>query len=184
MKFSKTGFLILLGTLVTSFSSVSLAQEEKPFPLIPYPTSLIKVKGNFTIRAATPLVIAPDAEIFRNEANVLQDMLSAGLGKKLNETQTAPVSGFIQLKFKSSISTEEGYRLEIAPSKIIICAGKPAGMFRGIETLRQLLPVSVENGNIRVTQFQLPAGVFQTSRLIPGAACTLMLPGTFLRLNI
>ncbi|PWI43617.1 beta-N-acetylhexosaminidase [Streptomyces sp. ICBB 8177] len=39
---------------------------------------------------------------------------------------------------------DEGYRLDVRDSGILIEAGAPAGLFHGVQTLRQLLPANVE----------------------------------------
>ena len=38
----------------------------------------------------------------------------------------------------------EGYRLTVAPSSVTLAARAPAGLFRGAQTLRQLLPAAIE----------------------------------------
>jgi hexosaminidase len=52
--------------------------------------------------------------------------------------------GTIQLIQDKAITAPEGYALNITTSKITIAAKTPAGMFRGIETIRQLMPDDIE----------------------------------------
>jgi len=40
---------------------------------------------------------------------------------------------------------EEGYRLEVRPDRVELSGPTPAGVFRGLQTLRQLLPVELES---------------------------------------
>lgn len=50
----------------------------------------------------------------------------------------------------------EGYRIEIAPSKIRISSATSAGAFYAVQTLRQLLPPAIENGTVK--NASIPSG--------------------------
>ena len=51
----------------------------------------------------------------------------------------------------------EGYRLSASPARVVITASTPAGMFYGVQTLRQLLPASVEYEAARRRVLRVPA---------------------------
>jgi len=53
---------------------------------------------------------------------------------------------------------DEGYRLNVTPDSILLTANRPAGLFHGIQTIRQLLPADIESdmGSERST-WQIPA---------------------------
>jgi hexosaminidase len=56
-------------------------------------------------------------------------------------------SGSIELRVSAGDAAlgEEGYRLSVATDSVRLVANSPAGLFHGVQTIRQLLPVEVES---------------------------------------
>lgn len=52
----------------------------------------------------------------------------------------------------------EGYRLEVTRGSVILRANQPSGLFRGVQTLRQLLPALVESRYVQPGPWTIPAG--------------------------
>src|ERR1700712_4483267 len=75
-------FVIIL--LITSAVNVN-AQDVARYPLIPYPTKLTGAKGSFIITPKTRIVTANQ---FTNEADMLSQLLSDGIGTKLTIGKT------------------------------------------------------------------------------------------------
>jgi len=141
----------LIALLIFTVSISALAQDNR-YPLIPWPTKLIAGKGSFIISTKTN--INTDSR-FKSEAEQLNELLSNGLGKKLS-TNKREKNSAIKLVYDASITAPEGYKLSITPQQVTISAKYPAGMFHATETIRQLLPVSIEEG-IASKQLSLPA---------------------------
>jgi hexosaminidase len=141
--------LILLVAGAPVFSQGIAATQQ--LALIPYPKSVERGVGKFIIHPYTSIVAD---SLFKNEVNQLNLLLRAGLGKALKFSNPG-ASGTILLKMDQSIQAEEGYRLEVSVSKVVILAKTPIGMFRAVETLRQLLPVNGES-KIVLKQLALP----------------------------
>jgi len=120
-------------------------QVASRFPLIPYPQTLIEGEGNFIVNPET--TIYADGEFVR-EADSLNQLLDPVLDRQLKSGKGF-WSNSINLQFDSTITAPEAYKLTIEPKKVVIRAKEPAGMFHAIETLRQLLPASIETGNFR-----------------------------------
>jgi hexosaminidase len=55
----------------------------------------------------------------------------------------------------------EGYELTIAPDGITIAAAEPAGLFYGVQTLRQLLPPNIEQSTMQAGPWTLPTGTIR-----------------------
>lgn len=139
-------------SFITVIVTINLSRAQN-LPLIPMPAHLIMGKGDFNISQQTTIVIPRG--YFSSEADQLNQLMIKGLGKKLKVTH-AHVSHAIQLVYDASITAPEAYGLEITSSKIIISAGSPAGIFHGVETIRQLLPAEIESGKT-YKHFSLPA---------------------------
>jgi hexosaminidase len=138
------------------FMSLCVAQAQdlaQRYPLIPYPASLTPAQGQFTLTAQTALLVQDKR--FTNEANILQTLLQPSLGKRL---PTNGSGSTIMLRHDPTITAAEGYKLSITPRQITLSANEPAGMFRAVQTIRQLLPVSIEQkGGKTVSSLTLPA---------------------------
>ncbi len=52
----------------------------------------------------------------------------------------------------------EGYQLDVTSTGVTIAAQTKAGLFHGIQTLRQLLPPTIENGTSQPAQWTIPGG--------------------------
>jgi len=138
-----------------SFIHGAHAQEvNNKFPLIPYPSVLNEGKGNFTITAKT-LIVSADRR-FENEAAQLNLLMQQYLGSPLKRASTGAAAQSIVLKYDAGIAAPEGYRLAVTANSAVLSAKEPAGAFRGIETLRQLLP-SDEHSKTLLKSVSVPA---------------------------
>lgn len=131
----------LVCLLIFFIASPVEAQREDRYPLIPYPTQLTAKQENFTVTASTPIISS--SQLFSNEAGMLSTLFENSFGRPLNLKSSAK-TGYIELKYDAGIKQEEGYRLDISVSNAILSAKTPAGMFRAVQTIRQLLPPSIE----------------------------------------
>ncbi|MFG2081782.1 beta-N-acetylhexosaminidase [Micromonospora tulbaghiae] len=53
---------------------------------------------------------------------------------------------------------DEGYRLDVTAGGVRITAVTPAGLFRGAQTLRQLLPAPIESPTVTAARWAVPGG--------------------------
>ncbi|QDK77708.1 family 20 glycosylhydrolase [Spirosoma sp. KCTC 42546] len=141
---------LLLALFVTlSIQAQDVAQR---YPLIPYPTSLTPASGQFVVTAQTALIVQDSR--FENEARQLQALLEPGLGKRLSSKGN---SSKIVLQYDASITNPEGYDLTITPQQVTLKASQPVGMFRAVQTIRQLLPVAIEKATKPLSSITIPA---------------------------
>ncbi|WP_336518296.1 family 20 glycosylhydrolase [Pollutibacter soli] len=119
----------------------SFAQSSSLYPLIPYPQELIPRKGHFNITSNTVLVA--DQKVFSNEIQQLKEILLLNL-KMQSPGAAHPESNYISFESDPTIANEEGYSLDISTGRIIIKVSSPTGLFRALQSLRQLTPVFLE----------------------------------------
>lgn len=116
--------------------------------LIPLPGSVQYVGGSFKITDATAIQVSGEDPEVQKIAAYLGSWLKTGTGLALPvSVNKGDTSGIILLSLNSSDSTlgEEGYTLTVGNAAIRLSAFRPAGLFRGVQTLRQLLPASMES---------------------------------------
>jgi len=148
---SKVLFLFILCLICVSGLKAQHVKVQQA--LIPYPTSLREGKGLFTINASTAIInVNP---LFKREAQQLNLLLKQYLITPLKIT-TVKSAHSIALRYSAAVKAEEGYTLAIEPAGIVIAARTPAGMFRALQTVRQLLPANEHPAGL-VKQVSLPA---------------------------
>jgi hexosaminidase len=121
----------------------TLAVPEMPLPIqiIPQPASVVPGKGSFVFTAHTQIVATASAQAL---AEQVRDYLRPATGFPFPIVRTAAASSVI-LAMDHSLKRlgPEGYRLEITRVGIRIRAFEPAGIFYGMQSLRQLLPADL-----------------------------------------
>ncbi|MDB4884375.1 MAG: hypothetical protein JWL95_3141 [Gemmatimonadetes bacterium] len=139
--------------------------------VIPAPTSM-RVEGTapFLITAATPIVAEGDAAV--GVARSLASLMRPSTGMPLRIVPAADGSSgpAIQLALRadSSVATDESYDLVVTSAGVRLSASRPAGLFRGIQTLRQLLPAGVESHmKLGSTAWAIPAVTIKDSPRFP-----------------
>jgi len=117
-------------------------------PTIPKPVSVSATNQAFVLNENTDIYVQGSSEALANAAQYLADKLnpSTGLNVKVISTEAAPDAGHIFLDASASDDQlgEEGYVLEITAANVSLHANSTEGVFRGIQTLRQLLPSGLE----------------------------------------
>jgi hexosaminidase len=116
--------------------------------IIPMPVSLVMGEGQFILNAETPLHIAPGAErVGQQVRDWLRRVVGGG---NLSGT------GGIHLVLVPDVADgDEGYRLEVTQEVIRIQARTEAGLFYGLQSLRQLLPPDAEQ--VKRVEHRIPA---------------------------
>jgi hexosaminidase len=112
--------------------------------IVPRPESLKMLTGRFVLDPETRIV-AVDEES-RRIAGLFNDYLleQHGLHLKMSATRAGSRNTISFSQGGSRELPEEGYLLQIGPQGIRV-TGRPAGLFYGMQTLTQLLPLQLES---------------------------------------
>ena len=139
-------FLPVILMLFTGCSNGNSQSAEQNPALIPAPVSMSMLKGSFVFTAKTKIIIpAPDPET-KIAADFLAQLVNNPTGTIPEVVQgTRPEKGSVLMAYDTAVKNPEGYKLAITPKRIVITAKSPAGFFYAVQTIRQLLPVQVEN---------------------------------------
>jgi len=133
--------------------------------LIPLPVSITATTGSFKLKKRTDIYVSGESDELLNIGDYLAGILnpSTGLQLQVKSTEKEPSSGNIWLALKNDDAQlgAEGYELVITPKRIKLTAGRPAGLFHGVQTLRQLLPAKVERDTIQPGPWLIPAGTIR-----------------------
>jgi len=130
-----------------------------PPQLVPAPAAMTLTGGApFSVARTTAIVADPG----NPEVSAIADMLAAQLRRPTSFAfAIGPTAGpgAIVLRLGGDASLgEEGYSLSVTSDSVRLIANRPAGLFHGIQTIRQLLPADVESdmGSER-SQWEIPA---------------------------
>lgn len=123
--------------------------EKRPVAVIPKPQLVEEKSGSFTISAGTDIRIDKESADLKHIATYFSDLVNSGSGITLGIEEEAGSAGgntiFFELVSEPDTLGNEGYMLDINESLIHLRANEAAGVFRGVQTLRQLMPAEIEN---------------------------------------
>jgi hexosaminidase len=130
--------------------------------IIPKPQAVESTGRNFTIKETTGIFIESESEELKSIANYLTMKLkpSTGFNLPISAIAEQHSTGNIILALSpDSQLGEEGYELTITEDQVKLIAPNPTGLFRGVQTIRQLLPAAVEHSTLqRNVAWTLPTG--------------------------
>lgn len=130
--------------------SVPAAASPAIHAIIPAPVSMQLASGRFAVDSGMAIHIAANAPAqVERVARHLAAMLAPFAAAEPNRVQSASdvPRGSIHLTLGSGNAGigAEGYELTVTPERVTLSAREAPGLFHGVQTIRQLLPVSVEH---------------------------------------
>jgi len=143
---------ILCGLIFFSFGTACLPKflprhgpSDSRIPVIPHPTTVESRSGKFRFESDFYIQCdSPTREVLSISSMCADGLrhttgLAVPIAEKLKERSSSRVM-IIRLEPEKKDLGQEGYELEISPSKISLLANRNAGLFYGVQTLFQLLP--------------------------------------------
>ncbi len=133
-----------LSLIFLTLFTLTLAAQTK-LSLIPLPAKMEERAGNFKLDKTVEITFSSNT--LKNLATLTQTAIKEISGVqtlvKIPQT-TAKTFRTINLVIDTKLTAKEGYVLEVAPNKITIKASTENGLFYGIQTLVQLVPLKGE----------------------------------------
>ena len=122
---------------------VQASADKESLLLVPQPQQTVKRTGEFHFAASTTFVVE----------NAAQSRLAIDFARQFTHpagfTPKVSIGGAGNVYFRSDRSmTNEAYVLDVTSKKIVITASSNSGFFYALQTIRQLLPPSLEQDNM------------------------------------
>jgi len=152
--------LLLLGAMVLYSCSKGKVTTLSQHSIIPLPISVTDSDGNFSLNGNTKIVTIGDMAQVYGVAEYFKSSVYGLTGLNLSSAEQEQDDAVVfELNSSSGLETE-AYRLVITDKQIRITAAQPAGLFYGVQTLKQLIPA---HGNQKGTNnsFNIPAGTVE-----------------------
>ncbi len=137
--------------------------------LIPKPVELEATGSSFRLTEDTDIYVQKTTEQAAELEQVgqyLADKLMPATGFEIQVigTEEAPPAGHIFLALAEDNDAElgeEGYQLDITEEQLKLSANTPAGLFRGLQTVRQLLPAAIEKDSLQPGPWEIATGTIR-----------------------
>jgi hexosaminidase len=140
--------------VLSALLAAPLAAQTPRFDVVPLPRQMTPLEGVFAFTPATPLVVqgAP-AQALTHLARTAQAIVAERTGRApaLGRRRTGPALILRLADLRADSATPEGYRLLVTPDSIVVHGPSSAGVFYGLQTLRQLLR---ENGTVPAVRIE------------------------------
>jgi len=158
-----TGALILVGCRTSPRTAPSGA-DRAPYAVIPNPVTIEIAPGrdSFLVTPRTAVVVDANAT---DEVEAVATYTAQLIASRFGATAQRLAAGAAQPDSTISLALDssrtslgaEGYELTVGRTQVRIVAARPAGLFYGVQTMRQLLPPSVEHIASYTRRLVMPA---------------------------
>ncbi|NOV02804.1 family 20 glycosylhydrolase, partial [Paenibacillus planticolens] len=146
--------LLLSVNIMSALPDIANAASSQP-SILPKPVSYTVGTGQFVLSQTTSIYVAGNTaeeteELFKI-GQMIVNKLNASTGFQISVIKSNnPTTGSIYLTTIGGNAAlgNEGYDLNTTSDQVKLTANKPEGVFRGIQTLLQLLPADIEKNKV------------------------------------
>jgi hexosaminidase len=130
--------------------------------IVPKPVSMTVGSGKFTLNPGSPIVVGAGSAAAAPVAQDLAGYLRPATGYRLPVVPGTSEAGGILLMLGSQFAIPgdpdgEGYQLNVTSTGVTLTAATPHGLYNGIQTIRQLLPVWINSPSVMPGPWTMPA---------------------------
>ncbi|WP_321285395.1 beta-N-acetylhexosaminidase [uncultured Sunxiuqinia sp.] len=131
--------------------------------LIPRPVAISATGNTFHLNGNTSIYVSDILPELTRSANYLREKLQVATGYefKIIPTKEAPSAGIYLTTVNDGELGSEGYELLIETKLLTLKANDAGGIFRGIQTIRQLLPAAIEKPSVQKIAWSIPTGTIR-----------------------
>ncbi|MFF1506147.1 beta-N-acetylhexosaminidase [Streptomyces sp. NPDC058326] len=128
--------------------------------IVPVPAGIAPEGEPYTLTPATRIGVDGTSGETKAIGRYLAGLLRPATGFPLPVVDDTAARGGIRLLLAPGDTKlgEEGYRLHSTPDGLTLTAREPAGLFRGVQTLRQQLPSAVERDSVQPGPWKIAGG--------------------------
>ena len=128
--------------------------------LIPKPAVVTATGSSFEVTQNTKIILGNETEEMKMIGEYFAKLIRPATGFKMEIEHGEESSGYFYFIVSNSSPElgDEGYKLNITNSIVKLEANKPQGIFRGIQTLRQLFPPDIEKLTPQSISWELASG--------------------------
>ncbi len=154
-------FPVMAVAVMMSCAQQRVAQQKvsERIPIVPRPLKVEIRTGEFVLDPRIQVILEGEDEMLDELGLYFAEYLNRSTGWKIQAVR-GPSSKSPRVQFildkEVSYLGNEGYILDVNPQTIVIRAGGAAGIFYGVQSLRQLLPPEMEKEKPNVTQCTVP----------------------------
>jgi len=145
---------------VLSFALISCKKEvPTDISIIPQPNQLEVFPGKMMIDQSTRIVYDENEESKQVAEYLASAFANFGFHLEQNvftKNESGKNSILLQINYSKNNLSNEGYQLTINEYSVKLTANTAAGLFYGVQSLLQLIPVDVFEGENQLTEFEIP----------------------------
>ena len=139
---------IILALCLAVFAAAAAAQPRKELRVVPYPRKIETIDARMPLRGTITISVASNDPADRFAASLLAEEIQSAA--KIKVKISGGSGGQIVLARKDVADLgDEGYTIESGAKSVRVTARTAAGIFYGVQTLRQMIePTGIPGANI------------------------------------
>lgn len=134
--------------------------------LIPKPVVAVETSDVFELTDSSSIFVQGGSAELLKIGQFLSDKLRPATGFALKVSGDSAYKKTYNILMAivtsdSSLLNDEAYEISVNNSNVKLTASKPAGLFRGVQTIRQLFPAAIESSSLQKGPWQITGGTIK-----------------------